>query len=264
MKIEFHYLKFVGFFSLILFSSLSCTSDVQEDNINTSNMLYEILFDSSIRKGVKELDFIGSDLKLGFDCEGQLKSMSFPSENSVFNYQYQGDTIINQLSDRQRSMYILNTENKITESQSQLKLDGNWILEYREFWSYNQNGFPEEKIIQSPAEKKAPYFINRERYNYDREGKVEILKYGKDNGSGRKNGLLRTETRYANSYGDWTSIAELDEDNIPFRNSSFIYEYDNNGNWTQVIVQEKNNYTNKTSTDTIRRKINYFSRKDCL
>ncbi len=241
----------------------SCSNENQKPEINSSNMIYEMLFDGSIRKGVKDLDFVGSDLVLSFNCDGNMNQMAFPNDNIIYNYQYDGDTIINQLSKDQRTLYLLNTEQKVKESQSQIKRENEWKINYTEYWTYDEKGRPLEKQINSPAAAKEQYFISREFYEYPRERKVVIHKYGKDAGSGKKNGLLRTETRFANTVGDWTSIEELDEDGIPFRNSSFHYTYDNNGNWTEVILHEKNNYINKNTIDTIQRKITYYKKSDC-
>ncbi len=250
------------FFFLFFLSFAACTSD-KKDNVNTSNMVYEMLFDESVKNGVKELDFVGSDLVLAFDCDGNLNKMIFPSEKVEYLYQTQGDSITNQLSEKQKSLYILNKKGKVRESQS-LKWNGKeWLVEYTENWSYDALGRPLLKMVNSPNASEKKYFINREQFNYDADGKLEILKYGKDSGSGKTNGLLRTETRKANDYGNWVSIEELDEDNIPFRSSTFDYQYDKQGNWTQIIVHEKNNYTNKNSLDTIQRKISYYNKQDC-
>lgn len=244
-------------FSLIFFS---CE---EETPFSPTNQLYEMLYDDALDGRVKNLEYLGGNLKLSFNCERNLSSRTIPSTGDTWICKYEGDTIVNQIAERQKLLYVLDENGRVKEYISLVWNGKEWYTYYKENWKFDEKGRFKEKNIQSVKADTTSYFVNREEYVYGDRGKVEIFKYGKDEGSKTKNGLLRTETRLANENGDWMLIEELDEDGIPYRKSNFTYEYDNTGNWTQVILKEENNYTGQMYSDTIRRKISYYDKSEC-
>ncbi len=256
MKIKYYYI-------LLLLGIFIFSCQENSNYKNTSNMLYEVNFDSHVRNNVKEIEMVDRDLKIIFNCGANLSQLITPSNQSMYYYEYRGDTIINQATDKRKSVYVLNKRGRVAEKYDFKKRKGIWESDYKETWSYNLGGEPSEKNIYSEANKKRGYYINKEKYKYYPNGKVEIYKYGKDVGSGIENGLLRLETRLSNSFGDWLTIEEVDEDGIPYRNSTFTYTYDGQGNWTELIYKEVNNYLDRTTVDTMYRKIIYYSPSEC-
>ncbi len=246
----------------IIFLLSACNN--KKEIRNNSNMLFEFLLEGTARGHVKQIEYINSDLIIDFNCENHLESLSIPSEKIKYNYQYSGDTITNEVSKKTRTKYILGKQGKIEGVFFQsLNDEGKWISFYDEKMSYSKKGDLISKEIDDPDFEKKTYYISREEFNYYPNNKVEVLKYGKDALKNSNERLLRTETRIANNLGDWTTIAEVDEDGIPYRNASYHYEYDARNNWTQLIVQENNNYTGQSSIDTIQRNIIYYQRGDC-
>lgn len=244
------------FLFLLLFSC-------EKEPLPPTNQLYEMLYDDALDGRVKDIEYINGNLKLSFNCERNLSSRTIPSTANTWECKYEGDTIINQIAERQKLLYILDESGRVKEYISLVWNGKEWYTYYKENWKFNRIGKLKEKTIQSVKGDTSSYFVNREEYVYGDRGKVEIFKYGKDEGSKTKNGLLRTETRLANENGDWILIEELDEDGIPYRKSNFVYEYDETGNWIQVILKEENNYTGQTSSDTVQRKINYYAQSEC-
>ena len=222
-----------------------------------------MLYDDALDGRVKDLEYIDGNLKLSFNCDRNLASRTIPSTSDTWICKYEGDTIINQIAERQKLLYILDENGRVKEYVSLVWNGKKWYTYYKEDWNFDKKGRLRKKSIQSRKADTISYFVNREEYVYGDRGKVEIFKYGKDEGSKTKNGLLRTETRLANENGDWILIEELDEDGIPYRKSNFTYEYDKENNWIQIILKEEDNYTGQTSTDTIKRKISYYSKNYC-
>lgn len=248
---------------LLILGLIISLSSCKEKNPPTTNQLYEILYDDALNGWVKQVEFIESDLQLNFDCERNLSRKIVPSQNNIWEYNNEGDTIINELNSRQKILYVLDESNRVQQYISLVDNGKEWYTHYKENWKLDTNNNLVEKQIESFTAKDKPYFIFKEIYQYIEDGKVEILKYGKDEGSKTENGLLRTETRLANEKGDWIVIEELDEDGIPFRKSNLSYQYDPKGNWTECIIRDENNYTGESSIDTIQRKITYYSFNEC-
>jgi len=244
-------------FTLIAFSS--CTEEI----LPSSNQLYEMLYDDALKGRVQELEYVDGDMKIAFNCDRNLSTRFIPSQNLTWEYLYSGDTIVNQIASQQKLLYVLDESKRVKEYIS-LVWDGKeWYVYYQENWIFNADGQLKEKRITSKKAEKASYFINREEYKYLKGGKVEISKYGKDEGSKTKNGLLRKETRTPNDKGDWKLVEELDEDGIPYRKASYHHVYDKKDNWTQIIFTEVDNYTGQTTTDTIERMITYYPKGGC-
>lgn len=246
-------------FFLLIMICFSCNEEVPPP----SNQLYELLYDDELNGWVKEVDFVGSDLKLQFDCKRNLSKKIVPSQNSTWDYQSTGDTIVNELNSRQKILYVLDKTDRVRQYISLVDNGKEWYTHYKENWKLGPDNQLLEKQIESFTAKDKPYFIFKEVYDYIEDGKLEILKYGKDEGSKTENGLLRKETRLANENGDWIVIEELDEDGIPFRKSNLSYEYDSKANWIQCIIRDENNYTGASSIDTIMREITYYPYKEC-
>lgn len=257
-KMKYHLVKSILLFSVII-SFVSCKKEI----LPPSNQLYEMLYDDALNGRVQEVVYPDGDMKLSFNCDRNLSTRTVPSSNLVWEYLYNGDTIVNQIASQQKLLYVLD-ENKRVKAYISKVWDGKeWYDYYKEDWTFNENGQLTEKKIFSKKAAEQAYFINKEVYKYLKDGKIEILKYGKDEGSKTENGLLRTETRFTNENGRWKNIEELDEDGIPYRKSSFDYQYDEQNNWTQIIFTEVNNYTGQTTRDTINREIIYFGRGAC-
>ncbi|MGK0388343.1 MAG: hypothetical protein ACI94Y_001071 [Maribacter sp.] len=254
-------LNLLNYFLILFISCLffSCG----KEPLSATNQLYEMLYDDALDGRVKDLEYIDGNLKFSFNCDRNLASRTITNTSDTWTCKYDGDTIINQIREYQKLLYILDENGRVKEYVS-LVWDGKkWYTYYKEDWNFDKEGRLKNKSIQSRKADTTSYFVNREEYVYGDRGKVEIFKYGKDEGSKTKNGLLRTETRLANENGDWMLIEELDEDGIPYRKSNFIHTYDKEGNWTQVILNEEDNYTGRTTKDTIQRKISYYAKNEC-
>ncbi len=249
------------FFLLLLGFSFTACSGIKK-NTKRTNMLFETLFDSSVRGDVKTLEFDGSDMLLEFNCKGHLNALNLTDEGTSYVFEYSGDSIINNTTPVVKTIYLLNNKGKVSEMQSWMKKE-NWVSEYKENWTYDKQGRILEKKVSKPATEEPRYSINREVYRYRKSGSVEIEKLGTDGKNGEQEMLLRTEVRIPNENGDWKSIQETDEDGLPFRSSEFNYTYDRSGNWTQVIVKEINHYTGKNEVDTLKRVIGYYGRGEC-
>lgn len=249
-------------FILLLFALITFNS-CKEEILLPTNQLYEMLYDDALNGRVQELEYVDGDMKIAFNCNRNLSSRFVPSKNLTWEYLYTGDTIVNQIASQQKLLYVLDESNRVKEYISKVWDGEKWYVYYKEDWTFNTDGKLKEKRIFSKKAEKEAYFINREEYRYLKGGEVEISKYGKDEGSKTKNGLLRKETRTSNDKGGWKQIEELDEDGIPYRKASYDYTYDKKDNWTQIIFTEVNNYTGQTTTDTIERKITYFPKGKC-
>lgn len=236
----------------------------QEEVLPPSNQLYEMLYDDALNGRVQELKYVDGDMKIAFNCDRNLSKRIVPSQNLTWEYLYSEDTIVNQIASQQKLLYVLDESNRVKEYVSKVWDGEKWYVYYKEDWIFNADGKLKEKRIFSKKAEKESYFINREEYKYLKNGQLEISKYGKDQGSKTKNGLLRKETRTPNEKGGWKQIEELDEDGIPYRKAAYNYTYDKKNNWTKIIFTEVNNYTGQTTTDTIQRKITYFQKGKCL
>ncbi len=250
-------------FCLLCFS---CTSETKTEK-KSSNMLYEVLFDftGNIKGAVKSVSYVGRDLELKFDCNGNLSQLSSPKENITYNFIQQGDTIINQVNPLEKTINILNKKGRIYQSISleRAKAGDKWNVIHKETYSYASGGDILEINKESPYLNQMKQFTIKKKYNYLPNGTVEIESFGKDVQIKIDNGLLRKEVCKSNEKGDWASIEETDEDGIPIRTSSFEYSYDLQNNWTQIITVENNNYTGKVYQDTLVRTIEYYDNNDC-
>ncbi len=249
----------------LLFFCILLVVSCHEPREYTSNALYETIYDEELEGPVRSIMMTEGDLEFIFDCDRNLQKRIVPSKQEIWQYDIQGDTIINQIAPQQKLLYILNEQGKVSRYVSKVwdTSKSEWYDYYVEEWVRDEAGRLKEKRIQSVVADKKPYFISKIIYRYDGNRKVEIQKWGRDDGAKVSEDLLRTETRLKNEQGDWVVIEELDEDGIPFWKNNLSYEYDEQGNWITCYTREENHYKGKTSMDTIRRSITYHSKADC-